>query len=156
MLAVIAWRPIVTQGVDEAETPPTARIRLTTPLRRHPYAEAIGQFSHQMADTVGEARAAVMRGVTKIMLREVWRAAHPSRYRRYVESPREPMEPERRLPELDRWEGLWVAVKDGEVVAAAPTSRELVPALHKLGDRGRGAVAQFVPKPTDKIIIGVG
>lgn len=69
---------------------------------------------------------------------------------------RKAMEPERRLPDLDRWEGLWIAVKDGQVIAAAPTSRELVPELHKLGERGRGAVAQYVPRPSDKIIIGVG
>jgi hypothetical protein len=69
---------------------------------------------------------------------------------------RKPMEPERRLPDLDQWEGLWVAVKDGKVIAAASTSRELVPELHKLGERGRGAVAQYVPRPSDKIIIGVG
>jgi hypothetical protein len=68
------------------------------------------------------------------------------------------MEPERRLPELDRWVGLWVAVKGGKVVAAAPTSLELVDALHKLQPvgAGSGAVAQYVPQPTDDIMIGVG
>jgi hypothetical protein len=48
------------------------------------------------------------------------------------------MEPERRLPELDRWVGLWVAVKDGKVIAAAPTSLELVDALHTLRPVGAG------------------
>lgn len=70
----------------------------------------------------------------------------------------DPVEPERRLPELDNWTGLWVAVKDGKVVAAASTSLELVDALHKLRPvgAGKGAVAQYVPKPTDDVMIGVG
>jgi Family of unknown function (DUF5678) len=68
------------------------------------------------------------------------------------------MEPERRLPELDNYFGLWVAVKDGKVIAAASTSLELVDALHKLRPvgAGRGAVAQYVSEPTDQIVIGVG
>jgi hypothetical protein len=70
----------------------------------------------------------------------------------------EPMEPERRLAELDNWVGLWVAVKDGEVIAAASTSLDLVDAIHKLRPVGigKGAVAQYVPRPTDEIMIGVG
>ncbi len=66
------------------------------------------------------------------------------------------VEPERRLPELDKWVGCWVAVKDGQVVAAASTSRELVRHVKELGERARGAVAQFVPMPSDDIVIGVG
>jgi Family of unknown function (DUF5678) len=68
------------------------------------------------------------------------------------------MEPERRLPELDQYIGLWVAVKDGKVIAAASTSLELVDALHRLrpAGAGRGAVAQYVPRPTEQIMIGIG
>ena len=66
------------------------------------------------------------------------------------------MEPERRLAALDGWEGYWVAVKDGEVIAAAHSSRELVPKLHEMGQAGRGAVAQYVPHESDVIVIGVG
>jgi hypothetical protein len=66
------------------------------------------------------------------------------------------VEPERALPELERWTGMWVAVKDGKVVAAAYNSRDLVPEVRKLGEAGRGAVAQFVPPHTDEIVIGVG
>jgi hypothetical protein len=68
------------------------------------------------------------------------------------------MEPERRLPELDQYIGLWVAVKDGKVIAAASTSLELVDALHRLQPvgAGRGAVAQYVPRPTEQIMIGIG
>lgn len=66
------------------------------------------------------------------------------------------MEPERRLADLDEWVGLWVAVKDGKVIAAAHSSRELVPKLAEMGPAGRGAVAQFVPRPSDTIVVGVG
>src|ERR1700759_352351 len=94
------------------------------------------------------------------MPRPPWRVARQLAYRRGMGRARrhEPMEPERRLPELDHWIGLWVAVKDGKVIAAAPTSLELVDALHKLRPvgAGRGAVAQYVPEPTDRIMIGVG
>jgi hypothetical protein len=66
------------------------------------------------------------------------------------------VEPERTLPGLDRWSGMWVAVKDGKVIAAADNSRDLVPKVRELGEAGRGAVAQFVPPHTDDIVIGVG
>lgn len=89
-----------------------------------------------------------------------WRVARQSAYRCGMgkRRRRQPVEPERRLPELDNWVGLWVAVKDGKVIAAASTSLELVDALHKLqpAGAGRGAVAQYVPKPTDVVMIGVG
>lgn len=66
------------------------------------------------------------------------------------------MDPERRLAELDGWVGCWVAVKDGHVVTAAPTSRELVLRVRSMGQAAEGAVAQFVPEPSDDIVIGVG
>jgi hypothetical protein len=36
------------------------------------------------------------------------------------------VEPERRPEGIDRWAGLWVAVKNGEVIAAADNTRDLV------------------------------
>jgi len=51
---------------------------------------------------------------------------------------------------------MWVAIKDGEVIAAAHNSRDLVPAVRSKGAKGEGAVAQFVPRRTDDIVIGVG
>lgn len=66
------------------------------------------------------------------------------------------VQPERRLPELDSWVGCWVAVKQGKVVAAAATSHELVLRVKEMGQGARGAVAQFVPQPSDDIVIGVG
>jgi hypothetical protein len=57
---------------------------------------------------------------------------------------------------LEQWEGLWVAVKDGDVVAAAHNSRDLVVEVRKLGAAGERAVAQFVPPRSEEIVIGVG
>lgn len=66
--------------------------------------------------------------------------------------------PERGPAELfgPQFAGKWVAVKDGEVVACANNARELVPQLHELGAKAHGAVAQYVPYPSDAIMIGVG
>ena len=64
--------------------------------------------------------------------------------------------PEPRPDELKDFAGMWVAVKDGHVVAAAPTSRALVYEVHKAGARGQGAVAQFVPKAQRSSVVGVG
>lgn len=64
--------------------------------------------------------------------------------------------PEPRPAELSEFVGRWVAVKDGKVIAAAFNARDLVPQLHAMGEAGRGAVAQFVPLPSDSIMIGVG
>jgi len=66
------------------------------------------------------------------------------------------MKPERAMPGLDKWAGMWIAVKDGKVIAAAYNSRDLVPMVKELGEAGRGAVAQFVPPRSDDIVIGVG
>ena len=60
------------------------------------------------------------------------------------------------MPGLDKWAGMWIAVKDGKVIAAAYNSRDLVPMVKELGEAGRGAVAQFVPPRSDDIVIGVG
>jgi hypothetical protein len=67
-----------------------------------------------------------------------------------------PVEPERRLESLDGCEGLWVAVKDGQVIAGAHNSGELVRRVIEMGSAGEGAVAQFVPRREDAIVIGVG
>lgn len=84
-----------------------------------------------------------------------WRVGWPRRYLRGMTKPRR-LEPERRLAALDGWEGKWVAVKDGKVIAAAHNSRDLVPKLVEMGEKGRGAVAQYVPPQSDVIVIGVG
>ena len=88
----------------------------------------------------------------------LWRVLSPLAYFRGMGTRRDRrrVEPERALPGLDRWSGMWVAVKDGKVVAAAHNSRDLVPMVRDLGEAGRGAVAQFVPPHTDEIVVGVG
>lgn len=85
----------------------------------------------------------------------LWRVAWIPRYLRGMGKPRR-QEPVRRPAALDGWEGCWVALKDGKVIAAAGSSLELVPKLVEMGDKARGAVAQYVPTASDVIVIGVG
>lgn len=88
-------------------------------------------------------------------MRHLWRVVLRRNYSTSMGKPgRRGVEP--REPALNGWEGYWVAVKDGEVIAAAHNSRDLVPELHKLGNKARGAVAQYVPFPSDEIVVGVG
>ena len=87
------------------------------------------------------------------MRRSVWRVAAACGYRRGMATR---YTPEPRPAELEQFVGRWVAVKDGKVVAAAFNARDLVPQIHALGEDGRGAVAQFVPEPSDSVMIGVG
>ena len=62
-----------------------------------------------------------------------------------------------RLEDLDKFVGRWVAVKDGRVIADANSSQGLVIELRKLDEPLRkGAVAQFVPKPSKSFMVGVG
>lgn len=71
-------------------------------------------------------------------------------------SPRR-LEPIRRPPDLDRWAGHWVALKQGEVIAAASTSSELAFRLRELGSKGEGAVTEYVrPGHEDAYAVGVG
>ncbi len=88
------------------------------------------------------------------MWKMLWRVARQRGYVRAMGQPTWKAEPQ--PADLKRFVGCWVAVKDGRVLAAAANARELVPRLHELGDVGRGAVAQFVPEPSDSIMIGVG
>ena len=92
------------------------------------------------------------------MLGRLWRVAWCLAYRCGMGSRQRArrVEPERALPGLEQWSGMWVAVKDGKVIAAAHNSRDLVPMVKELGEAGHGAVAQFVPPRTDEIVIGVG
>jgi hypothetical protein len=91
------------------------------------------------------------------MVRHLWRVSNGSAYGRGMRRRRPPVvERERRPPDLDKWAGKWVAIKDGKVIAAAHNSRDLVPQVKAMGEAGKGAVAQFVPPPSDTIVIGVG
>lgn len=66
------------------------------------------------------------------------------------------MEPVVRLPELDQYEGQWVATKHGRVVAHATSSRELAKRVRELGADGEDAVAEFVAPPSATWVVGVG
>lgn len=70
-------------------------------------------------------------------------------------SPSAPIQPVRHLPELDRYIGKWVAVKDGHVLTYADSSTELAVRLRQRGD-SRGAVVQFVQPEVDAYVVGVG
>jgi hypothetical protein len=91
------------------------------------------------------------------MIRNLWRGVKGLTYRRGMSQRRQfHVEPIRRPVGLDSYAGMWVAVKDGVVVAAAYNSRDLVPMVREKGRDGEGAVAQFVPTPSEDIVIGVG
>jgi hypothetical protein len=91
------------------------------------------------------------------MMDDLGRAFNRWRYARGMGRRRSKrVEPERRLADIDRYAGMWIAVKDGKVVAAAASSRELVPMVRSKGPAAEGAVAQYVPERSDDIVIGVG
>lgn len=56
--------------------------------------------------------------------------------------------PVRRSAALAAYEGEWVAVKDGVVVAHSLSDIGLVPLVRALGKAGEGAVVEFVSPPT--------
>ena len=57
---------------------------------------------------------------------------------------------------LEMYEGLWVAVKNDSVIAAAASTRELVHALAKIGPSAEGATMQRVPEPERGLLVGLG
>jgi Family of unknown function (DUF5678) len=93
------------------------------------------------------------------MIRHAWRVAKTFLYFCGMGRRRRPREIEPvRLPAglNEEYAGLWVAVKDGRVITAAESSRDLVAKVRQLGAAGEGAVAQFVPPYSEEIVIGVG
>ena len=65
--------------------------------------------------------------------------------------------PLRRLASLDGYAGMWVAVADGEVVAAAKTSHQLALNLHNMDHRRRArTVIEYVRPAAESYIVGVG
>lgn len=58
---------------------------------------------------------------------------------------------------IERFAGMWVAVLDGDVVAAEPTSHALAMRLHGMDHRKRRrVVVEYVRPTTDSYIVGVG
>lgn len=65
--------------------------------------------------------------------------------------------PLRRPASLDVYAGMWVAVADGEVVAAAKTSHQLALNLHDMDHRRRErTVIEYVRPAAESYIVGVG
>lgn len=71
--------------------------------------------------------------------------------------------PRRRLPHaepvpypegLDEFAGMWVALVDGKVKAAAPTSSQIVYEIKKRGITG--ATVEYVPRPSSGVKVGLG
>jgi hypothetical protein len=65
----------------------------------------------------------------------------------------EPLQPP---AEASMYEGLWIAVLDDKVIAAASTSTDLAYELFKLGPAASDAVMQRVQKPSDRVLVGMG
>jgi len=61
----------------------------------------------------------------------------------------------RHQPELDRYVGKWVAIRDGHVVTFADSSAELADRLRKIRDGG-SAVMRYVAPEAHAYIVGVG
>lgn len=57
---------------------------------------------------------------------------------------------------LDPFEGRWVAVKAGAVIADGPTSSSLIPMLRAMGPDASDAVVEYVPPPTTSYRVGAG
>lgn len=88
----------------------------------------------------------------------LWRGALQRKYSRDMGSTGRgrPVRPVPRLAVLDEYAGLWVAVKDGEVIAHAPTSRGVARELLRLGERAKGAVLQRVATAHEPLSVGLG
>lgn len=88
----------------------------------------------------------------------VWWSRLRNGYRAHVAEPRRrPVPPLPRPAQLDRFDGMWVAVADGKVVAAADTSHHLALKLHDMDHRKRRRVViEYVRPTTDSYIVGTG
>lgn len=60
-------------------------------------------------------------------------------------------------PDLTSYEGLWVAIVDGEIIEAGETSHQLALRLREMDHRKRqGAVIEYVRPTVDSYIVGAG
>lgn len=66
------------------------------------------------------------------------------------------IQPVRRPSVLDDYAGLWVAVKDGRVIAHGHDSRHVVREMRRMGRAAEGAVLQRSPEPTEALAVGLG
>ena len=85
-----------------------------------------------------------------------WLFSRARRYRGLVK-PATKIAPVPRPSKLDEFEGMWVAVANGEVVAVGRTSDELALRLLAVDvRRSRDAVVEYVRPGSDAYIVGVG
>lgn len=63
-------------------------------------------------------------------------------------------EPLRLAPDLDQYAGMWVAIKDGNVIEVRRTADEVVEALHRRDITG--AFVMRIPREDDKELVGLG
>lgn len=91
-------------------------------------------------------------------LRQLWRAAGASAYRRGMARPRPTprLVPVPREKALSAHPGEWVAVKEGRVIAHHSSSREVVRMLRAQGRAAEGAVLHRSAQPTEAIAVGLG
>jgi hypothetical protein len=86
-----------------------------------------------------------------------WRAATRYAAAMTPEAARRVVQPLPRPKGLDQYEGLWVAVLDGDVVAAEETSHALALKIHAMDHRRRREISvEFVRPRSDSYIVGVG
>ena len=64
--------------------------------------------------------------------------------------------PTHRPTALAGYEGLWVALLNGEVIASAETSRDLAAVLRSMGSQTQDSVMQYVRPPVSGYVVGVG
>jgi hypothetical protein len=94
----------------------------------------------------------------RVNLRRLWRPRSPDDYRDDMgvarRSSRVKTVP--RPGVLDAYQGEWVALLDGEVIAHSVSSREVVRQLKKMGAAGEDAVLMRSAAPTDALAVGLG
>lgn len=90
----------------------------------------------------------------------LWWSKLNTGYREHMSSRSESPQRVAALPRpegLDRFDGMWVAVADGDVVAAAESSHKLALQLHDMDHRRRRKVViEYVRPTTDSYIVGAG
>ena len=64
--------------------------------------------------------------------------------------------PTHRPAALSGYEGKWVALLHGEVIASAESSRDLAAIIRSMGSRTQDSVMQFVRPPVSGYVVGVG
>jgi len=64
--------------------------------------------------------------------------------------------PAHRPAALAGYEGRWVALLHGEVIASAENSRDLAAVLRSMGSHTQDSVMQYVRPPVSGYVVGVG